>query len=72
MADPDDVRRSEEQLEDLRARARFARERYQLYTAKVHGARPTSPARLRELRQAHEQADARMRAAEDEIRRKRG
>jgi len=72
MADPEDARRSEEHLEDLRAKARFARERYQLYKAKAYGPRPTSPVRLRELRQAHEQADARMRAAEAEVHRKHG
>ena len=59
-------------LDDLRAQARYARERFQLYKAKAYGPRPTSPARLRELLRAHEQADARMRAAEEEIRRRRG
>jgi hypothetical protein len=69
MADSGDARRVEEHLEDLRAQARFARERYQLYKAKTYGPRPTSPARLRELQRAHEQTDARLRAAEAEARR---
>jgi hypothetical protein len=53
-------------LDDLRAQARYARERYQLYKAKVLGHRPTSPARLRELQRASEQTDARLRFAEAE------
>jgi hypothetical protein len=72
MADTEDARRSEEHLEDLRAKARFARERYQLYKAKAYGPRLTSPVRLRELQHAHEQADARVRAAEEELRLERG
>jgi hypothetical protein len=70
MAASKDSRRSHEQLEDLRAQARYARERYQLYKAKTYGPRPTSPVRLRELQRAHERTDARLRAAEDEARRR--
>jgi hypothetical protein len=55
---------SAEHLEDLRAQSRYARERYQLYKAKAYGQRPTSPARMRELQRAYEQAEARLRAAE--------
>jgi hypothetical protein len=57
---------SVEHLEDLRSQARYARERYQLYKAKAYGQRLTSPARLRELQRAYEQAEARLRAAEAE------
>jgi len=57
---------SVEHLDDLRAKAQYARERYQLYKAKAYGQRPTSPARLRELQRAYEQAEARLRAAEAE------
>jgi len=53
-------------LDDLRARAQYARERYQLYKAKAYGQRPTSPERLRELQRACEQAEARLRFAEAE------
>ena len=53
-------------LDDLREKAKYARERYQLYKAKAYGQRPTSPARLRELQRAYEQAEARLRAAEAE------
>jgi len=56
-------------LEDFRAQAQYARERYQLYKAKAYGQRPTSPARRRELERAHEQAEACLRAAEAEERR---
>jgi len=61
-----------DRLEDLRAQARHARERYQLYKAKAYGQRPTSPERLRELQQASEQAEARLRFAEAEAERTRG
>jgi hypothetical protein len=60
-----------EHLDDLRAQARYARERYQLYKAKAYGQRATSPARLRELERACEQAEARLRAAEAEEQRAR-
>jgi hypothetical protein len=35
---------STDHLDDLRAQAEYARERYQLYKAKAYGQRPTSPA----------------------------
>ncbi len=53
-------------LQDLRTQAQYARERYQLYKAKTYGPRPTSPARLRELQQTYEQAQARLSFAEAE------
>jgi hypothetical protein len=56
-------------LDDLRAQAQYARERYQLYKAKAYGQRPTSPARLRELQRTYEQAEARLRFAEAEEKR---
>lgn len=55
-------------VEDLRAHARHAKERYDLYKAKAYGSRVTSPARLRELERASEQAQARLRAARAEQR----
>ena len=54
-----------EYLDDLRAKAQYARDRYQLYKAKAYGPRDTSPARLRELQRAYERAEARLRAAEE-------
>jgi len=55
-----------ERLEDLRAQARYARERYQLYKARELGQRPTSEQRLRELQRACQQAEERLRFAEAE------
>jgi hypothetical protein len=57
MADPD-------QIADLRADARYARERYDLYRAKTYGPRPTSLTRLRELERVSAAAEARLRHAE--------
>jgi len=51
-------------IDVLRAEARYHRERYDLYRAKVYGPRPTTAARLRELERAHLAADARLRRAE--------
>lgn len=51
-------------LDDLRAQARYARQRYDLYKARAYGQRSTSPARMRELQRACEQTEARLRAAE--------
>ncbi len=59
-------------LEDLRAQARLARERYQLYKARTFGPQATSEERLRELRRAYEQAEARRRFAEAEKQRAEG
>jgi hypothetical protein len=50
-------------IDELRAEARYHRERYDLYRAKMQGARPTSLARLRELERSHQSADARLRSA---------
>ena len=56
-------------LDDLRAEAQYARQRYDLYKAKAYGQRPTSLARMRELERACAGAEARLRAAEAEERR---
>lgn len=51
-------------MEQLLAEARYARERYDLYKARVYGgSRPTSVARLRELERASEHAENRLRHA---------
>ena len=55
----------ERRLEDLRTQARYWRERYSLYQAKTYGPRPTSPARLRELKRTAEAAEATLRRAEE-------
>jgi hypothetical protein len=56
-------------LDDLRAQAQHARQRHDLYKAKAYGQRPTSPARMRELQRACEQAEARLHTDEAEERR---
>jgi hypothetical protein len=58
----------DDHLEDLRAQARYHRQRYDLYKAKVQGPRPTSPTRLRELEHAATQAAERLAHAEREAR----
>ena len=55
-------------LDDLRAQAQHARQRYDLYKARAYGQRATSEVRMRELQRASEQAEARLRAAEAEQR----
>ncbi len=58
-------------LDVLRAEARYARERYDLYKARAYGGRPTSSTRMRELERACQGAQARFRAAQAEERRAR-
>ena len=57
---------SQGRLDDLRIDARYHRQRRDLYRAKMHGPRPTSPARLRELERAFALSDSRLRRAEQE------
>jgi hypothetical protein len=57
-----DIGEDEDRTEDLRALARYARERLDLYRARRYGPRPTSETRLRELERQSDQADARLRA----------
>jgi hypothetical protein len=57
---------SRPRLDELRVDARYHRERRDLYRAKMHGPRPTSPARLRELERAFALSDSRLRRAEQE------
>jgi hypothetical protein len=44
-------------LEALEANARYATERFRLYRARVHGPKPTSTGRLRELQREAELAE---------------
>jgi hypothetical protein len=57
---------SSRRLEELRADARYRRERRDLYRAKMYGPRATSPVQLRELERACVLAEARLRRAEQE------
>jgi hypothetical protein len=52
-----------DRIEVLEAEARYTRERYDLYRAKMYGPRPTTMSRLRELERIHQGAEARLRAA---------
>jgi len=54
------------QIEELQAEARYHRERYDLYKAKVYGPRLTSETRLNELERRHRGAESRLRSAERE------
>lgn len=51
-------------LDELRAQARYHRERRDLYRAKMHGPRPTSSARRRELELGVRLSELRLRRAE--------
>jgi len=51
------------EIEELRAEARHARDRYALYRARAYGQRLTSPTRLRELERVAEDSQARLRRA---------
>jgi hypothetical protein len=53
-------------LEALLAEARYQRQRYDLYRAKMYGPRPTTMTRLRELERAYQGAEARLRRAQQE------
>ncbi len=59
-------------IEDLRAQARNASDRARLYRSRAHGARPMSPARLRELERASDLAQSRLQGALDAAHRGRG
>lgn len=48
------------ELDEVRKAARYHKERYELYRAKVVTGRRSSPTRLRELKRAYEQAEARL------------
>ena len=50
-------------IEELRDEARYHRQRYELYQAKVYGSRPTSASRLRELERAARDAQERLERA---------
>ena len=52
-------------IEALRAEARYARERYDLYKARMYGSRPTTLTRLRELERVHQGAQARLKRAQE-------
>lgn len=58
------ARARESRTDELAAAATDARERYDLYKARAHGPRMTSPAKIRELEHAIELADTRLMRAQ--------
>ncbi|MGA9858993.1 MAG: hypothetical protein WBQ18_14105 [Solirubrobacteraceae bacterium] len=61
--------RTAARLDELRAQAQFARQRYDLYKARAYGPHLTSPGRLRELERECTRAEDNLRFAQDEARR---
>jgi hypothetical protein len=62
---------SARRIEEIRAEARYHRERFDLYKAKAYGSRPTSDVRMRELERRSRGADTRLREAQQENARER-
>jgi hypothetical protein len=62
---------SARRIEEIRAEARYHRERFDLYKAKAYGSRPTSDVRMRELERRSRGADSRLREAQQENARER-
>jgi hypothetical protein len=60
---------SEARLDELRAQARYARQRYDLYKARSYGQHLTSAARLRELERECARAEATLRFGLEETKR---
>jgi hypothetical protein len=58
MTDPKTLR-----LDQLRAEARYHRQRADLYRARLHGGSAVNPARLEELQRASDRAAERLRQA---------
>ena len=54
-----------QRLEELKAKARYATDRFRLYRASSHGSLPTSPGRLRELQRESERANRALARARD-------
>jgi hypothetical protein len=62
---------AEDRLETLRAEARYAREKLDLYKARAYGLRPVRESRLRELERAAQAAEERYRVAREDAERRR-
>jgi hypothetical protein len=60
---PRDLETRGTRLVMLEAEARYARDRYRLYRARLSGPRPTRPGRLRELEREQRRARSRLRRA---------
>ena len=71
IADTARSRASAARLDELEAQAQYARQRYDLYKAKVYGPRMTSPGRLRELEREASRTEANLRFAKAQAKRDR-
>ena len=69
MPDQSDPLISDVRLAELRAQARYARQRYDLYKARAYGPHLTSPARMRQLERECTAAEAIFRFATAEAKR---
>lgn len=56
-------------LDELRAQAQYARQRYDLYKARAYSGRATSPTRMRELEREAGRTQANLRFAKSEANR---
>jgi hypothetical protein len=54
-----------QRLDQLRAEARYHRQRLDLYRARMYGGRAVNPARLEEFERAADAAEERLRAARE-------
>jgi hypothetical protein len=59
------ARAESRRLAQLEAEAKYARERFDLYRAKVYGPRSSNPTQLRKLQEACKYAEARLSRARD-------
>lgn len=66
----DAARDKRNERERLRVEARYRRERLDLYRARLYGGRAESQGKLRELQRASDGAAARLRRADEELRRR--
>jgi len=64
--EPSTAQTTHRRLEELTAEAKYARDRYRLYRAKVHSPQLTSPGRLRGLERASNMAESMLRRAQSE------
>jgi len=64
--EPSTAQITHRRLEELTAEAKYARDRYRLYRAKVHSPQLTSPGRLRGLERASNMAESMLRRAQSE------
>jgi hypothetical protein len=67
MTEPGEPRLNGRRLEELAEQSQHAQRRYGLYKARTYGPRPSSPARLGELRRDAERASERLNRAKSNV-----